>query len=833
MKPCRILIVEDEAIVAMDMEDRLGRLGYAIAGRSAKAEQALAMVERERPDLVLMDIRLQGERDGIAVAHAIRQQFQLPVIFITAYSEDATLDRAKLAEPYGYILKPFEDRELRSTIEITLYKHRAEQEILRLNRLYNLLSQVNQAIVRSSSREELLTTVCRLLVEHGGVDLAWIGRLDPATPRIEPVTSFAVRNTVLEQFEGLDCDRSKGAEQSFPSLLRGKPYICNECSDTGCCIVAARTPEESRCRSCGWFPLQLGGEIWGVLGLFTPHSGFFLQPETDLLQEVAADLSFALDKIAGDAHRKQAEEALHESNERLKALFERARDAIFITDPDTNIILEANAAAENLLGLSRAEIIGLHCSQFHSSPAADTPRNESSTQYALSSNPSPLEAELQRADGSRVPVEISAGLVELDGGRQVTQSLVRDISERKQAERERNRMEAQLRQAQKMEALGTLAGGIAHDFNNILGIIIGYTDMAYWETPPQSPIHRQLEQVLKAADRAKELVRQILAFSRRSEHERSCVEVGLIVKEVMKMLRASLPTTIEIKTEVTSKGQIMADPSQIHQLLMNLCTNAAHAMRERSGVLAVTLTDVHIAPEAIAPHSERQPGPHLQLTVEDTGQGMESSVLDRIFDPFFTTKEPGVGTGLGLAVVHGIVTSLNGAIEVSSTPGQGTTFQVLLPARQAAAVTEKEQAAGLAGGREHILLVEDERQLAIIAKQMLERLGYAVEYQTDGIEALQNFHRQMLQNPFDLVITDMTMPRLTGLELASRLHRLQPDLPIILCTGFSEMVSSEQARSLGIQGLLMKPFTWEQLAELIREVLSEVPSPESDATGQQ
>ena len=390
---------------------------------------------------------------------------------------------------------------------------------------------------------------------------------------------------------------------------------------------------------------------------------------------------------------------------------------------------------------------------------------------------------------------------------------------RRTAEEDRTRVEAQLRQAQKMEALGTLAGGIAHDFNNILGIIVGYTEMARWDAGEDSAAKSHLMEVLKAAERAKDLVQQILAFSRRSEQERRPIQVGLIVKEAMKMLRASLPSTINIKVNVASRAIVSADPTQIHQVLMNLCTNAAHAMSDNGGVLEVALTDVRVGPESIMPHSDVRPGPFVKLTVEDTGCGMDPAILDRIFDPFFTTKEPGVGTGLGLSVVHGIVKSHGGAIEVESSPGRGTTFQVLLPTMECTPGLETEAAGPLPRGRERILVVDDEPALAMAAKQMLERLGYRVDYRTSGIEALDTFRLQLTEGPFDLVITDMTMPDLTGTDLARELLALQPALPILLCTGFSEKMNAEKAKSLGIQGFLMKPVIMSELARMIREVL--------------
>jgi len=378
-----------------------------------------------------------------------------------------------------------------------------------------------------------------------------------------------------------------------------------------------------------------------------------------------------------------------------------------------------------------------------------------------------------------------------------------------------------LRQAQKMEALGTLAGGIAHDFNNILGVIIGYTEMAQMETDEGSSPQSSFQEVLKAANRAKDLVKQILAFSRQGEQEKRPVQVGLITNEALKMLRASLPSTIEIQKDVQSKAAVMADPTQIHQVLMNLCTNAAHAMRREGGILSVSLQDVRIEQDFIAPNSELLYGPYVRLTVKDTGHGIAPFILDRIFDPFFTTKKQGVGTGLGLSVVHGIVKSHGGAIEVESVPGQGTSFHVFFPAMEAAVEKPVVQAGALPSGSECILIVDDEPGLAKTTMQMLERLGYLVEFRTNGVDALEAVRARAHENRFDLVITDMTMPHLTGADLARELFKLDPQLAVVLCTGFSERMDPEKAQKLGIQGFLMKPFALRDLAEMVRRVLDE------------
>ena len=396
----------------------------------------------------------------------------------------------------------------------------------------------------------------------------------------------------------------------------------------------------------------------------------------------------------------------------------------------------------------------------------------------------------------------------------------KDITERNQAERERDQLEAQMRQSQKMEALGTLAGGIAHDFNNILGIILGFTELAKLESGEGSPMRENFDEVLKAAKRAKELVKQILAFSRRTDQEKMPFQLELIVKEALKVLRPSLPSTIEIKAEVLSKATVLADPTRMHQVLMNLCSNSAHAMQDQGGVLEVRLTDVMLEGKSLPSHAGLKPGPYVVLTVKDSGCGIDPAVINSIFDPFFTTKGLGEGTGLGLSVVHGIVKSYEGKIDVESEPGKGTMFTVLIPALNSECVPKEVVAqTPLPQGYERVLVVDDEPQLARAVQRMLKTLRYDVVTLSSGTEALEVLCHQPIEERFDLVITDMTMPHFTGADLARELRGLQFAIPVILMTGFSKNMDKEKAKSLGIQGFLMKPVGLEKLAKTVREVL--------------
>jgi len=397
-------------------------------------------------------------------------------------------------------------------------------------------------------------------------------------------------------------------------------------------------------------------------------------------------------------------------------------------------------------------------------------------------------------------------------------STVWDVTDHNHAEMEKIKLESQLRQSHKMEAIGTLAGGIAHDFNNILAAILGYADMAMDDTPAHSPAKYQIEQVLKAGNRAKELVKHILSFSRKETHERVPVQTHLIVKEALKLLRASIPTTVEIKQNIdSSSGDILADPTQIHQVIMNICTNAAQAMEEDGGLLEVDLFSVELKAEDLANQPNLKLGRYVKLTVKDYGIGIDKQNLDKIFDPYFTTKDVGKGSGMGLAVVIGIVRSHDGMITVESTRGKGTTFNLYFPRIEVQIHKEIKDNEPLPKGKEKILVVDDEESMVDMTKRRLERLGYNVTAKTSSTEALELFRSQ--PDLFDLVITDQTMPNLTGEQLAKKLMEIRPHIPIIVCTGYSSKVDAEKANFIGISAFIMKPVDKKELSRTIRQVL--------------
>ena len=506
--------------------------------------------------------------------------------------------------------------------------------------------------------------------------------------------------------------------------------------------------------------------------------------------------------------------ALQQSTHRYKTLFEGANDAIFLSDFE-NRIRDVNRVACERLGYSHQQLLKM--SPLDISTAGEAALWPKRRQQLKKKGYIIYETVHRTKNGKLIPIEVSSRVIEFDEEPSVL-TIARDISDRKEAEKEKAQLQSQLRHAQKMEAIGTLAGGIAHDFNNILQAIIGYTEITLFQINGQSKAKESLNEIIKACDRAKDLINQILSFSRKKEQKRKPLKISLIVKEVLKLLKASFPATIEIRQNIhPNSGTVEADPIQIHQIIMNLCTNAHHAMRDKGGTLEVILRPVELS-ASDGRISELVPGSYVELVVKDTGYGISADKIDRIFEPYYTTKEMGEGTGLGLAVVHGILKSYGGAVKVHSQSGKGAAFHVFFPRlAQEIKIIGTEEKENVLAGKEKILLVDDDQTIAYIVKQMLENLGYKVTPQYSSPEALEIFRSR--PNYFDLVITDMTMPKMTGDILAQRINKIRPDIPIILFTGHGDMIAEEKAKTMGIQAFLMKPLQTRHLAHKIRDLL--------------
>jgi PAS domain S-box-containing protein len=564
-------------------------------------------------------------------------------------------------------------------------------------------------------------------------------------------------------------------------------------------------------RSSLFAPLVSEGRAFGALVLMSRTSDHYGPKEIALAESVASQISGAIAHTDLLNEHQQAEAS-------LRSIFRVAPIGIGVVH--NRVLTQANDRICEMLGYAGEDLVGQSARILY--PTDEDFEFVGREKYLQihARGTGSVETRWQRKDGQIINVLLSSTHLDpSDLSKGVTFTAL-DITAGKQAEQERLRLEDRLRQSQKMEAIGTLAGGIAHDFNNILAAIIGFAELAKIEAQGNGEAKANLAEVLKASFRARDLVRQILTFSRQTETEFGPIQIKLIVKEALKLLRASLPSTIQIRQDLACKGLVLGDPSQIHQVVMNLCTNAYQAMYERGGILEVSLSETLINASPSPDFKVLPQGPCLRLRVRDNGPGIDPAIIHRIFDPYFSTKEKGKGTGLGLAVVHGIVKNHRGAIQVSSRLGEGATFDIYFPMAQTAAATdESAPEEAMVGGRERILFVDDESSIQFLGKQMLGSLGYEVTTCGTAIAALELFR----SNPstFDLVITDMTMPLMTGDRMAIEMMRLRPDLPVIICTGFNELLSKESVRQIGIRALLMKPFLKNEAATVVRQVLDQ------------
>lgn len=520
--------------------------------------------------------------------------------------------------------------------------------------------------------------------------------------------------------------------------------------------------------------------------------------------------------------RKRAETALRESEERFRALFEQAAVGVAQIETPTGRFLTVNNRYCEIVGYSREEMLGKTFQVLTHPDDLPADLNNMARLCRNEIREFSMEKRYFHKNGSMKWVNLTVSPLWQPGEEPTFHvAIVEDITERKQAEEEKQQLEAQLRQAHKMEAVGTLAGGIAHEFNNVLGIILGNAELAKDDIPEWSPARFNLDEIKGASLRARDVVRQLLTFSRKGEENQQPLDLALVVKDAVKFLRSSIPTTVEIRQNITDTCHtVIADPTQIHQVLLNLSTNAVHAMEETGGVLQFSLQNTTLGSTGQGPEAGLRPGEYVLLQVSDTGTGIPAEILERIFDPYFTTKEVGKGTGMGLAMVHGIVEAHGGSIQVESHPGSGTTFKIFYPAAKEKSRVLPALEEELPTGTERILFVDDETSIATLGALMLARLGYQAQAETNPTKALETFAADPEQ--FDLIITDTTMPGMTGDQLIKKVLQIRPNMKTILCTGYSQRIDEELARNIGARAYAIKPLDKKELARTVRKVLNEI-----------
>ncbi len=578
-----------------------------------------------------------------------------------------------------------------------------------------------------------------------------------------------------------------------------------------------------------------GNEETAVMAMKMGASDYLIKdPDGFYLKTLSLTVRNAIERRKAEDELKKYKETLEklvdqrtkklkESEERYRTLITRMINAFalqeIICDENGNPcdfrFLDVNAAFEEMTGIKKDKIIGK--TAFELIPGMDASLIEPYGKVALKGDSEYFEHYSEQLDKYFEILVYSPG-----SGQFAT--IYTDITYRKKAEEEKRLLEKQLLQTQKMEALGTLAGGIAHDFNNILSIIFGYIDLASFDLADTNKIMEDLEEMKQAANRAKDLINHILTVSQRTEHKKQFIQIDLVIKEAVNLLKSTIPSSIAINIDIDSKKTVLADSSQIHQVVINLCTNAYHAMKKSGGKLTVSLKDVEILKDDSASELDMPPGEYVRLDVTDTGHGMDDETLEKIFDPYFTTKEIGEGTGLGLAIVHGIITHHNGYISVSSGAGSGTTFHIYFPT----AVKETEADAVSTHpdppreGNERILVIDDEIGITNITSKILSEYGYNITVFNKSISAYEEIHKN--SDWYDLIITDMTMPEMSGLELAGKVREVDPGKPVIICSGYSDQINNEIATDMGVH-YISKPVVMSELTKLIREILDKPDTP--------
>ncbi len=855
MDKATILIVENDAVLALLLGNILSRHNYAIAGPLASGEEAISYLAGKSIDLILMDIELAGAINGINAAVTIHETSDTPVVFLTGFSQDQLIQEAKIANPYGYLIKPVAEQHLIATLEMALHRHSLDQ-------------QLRESRIALAKSEELVRKKLQALLDPEG---------DIGSVQLSDVVDAPVLQSMMEDFHRLtgmgigilDTEGrvlvGVGWQDICTKFHRCHPETLRNCHESDVELSSGTPAGEVKaylCKNGLWdlmTPIDIGGHHVGnvCLGQFfyddeTLDYQYFRRQaqkydfnEDDYLAALDRVPRWSRDKVTAAmafytglsrlistlshnslklsralAEKDAALNTLNENRAFQISLLENIPIPVFSKDTGGNYLV-CNSSYNKFFGKTAEQVHGADTFAVHPRELAQFYHDKDDELFRTGQD-QVYETQLQNSQG-----ELRDGIVHkalLTDSQGITTGLVGailDITERNKAEKEKKRLESQLLQAQKMEAIGTLAGGIAHDFNNILGAILGYAEMALEDCPTDSTTTHDLQQILQAGHRAKELVKQILAFSHQAEVEKIPLHPASIIKETVKLLRATLPTTITILPTIDpDTAQILADPIQLHQLTMNLCTNAYHAMEESGGTLTISLGNITSQADETNGNNAEISRKLVQLSIKDTGTGIPQQLRQKIFEPYFTTKEIGKGTGMGLAIVHGIVTSYGGTITCDSHPGKGTTFQITLPA-----LTEEETlaSAGIARqqpippGAESILFVDDEEILVEMTQIILERLGYRVTVRTSSLEALATFQNQ--PDAYDLVITDQTMPGMTGLDLGRRLLQIRPDLPIILCTGYSSLITEEKATMSGIKGFALKPLTKHVIATLIRKVL--------------
>jgi len=761
MSNSRILIVEDEGIIAKDIQSTLNRSGYSVVGIASSGEEAIKKAMEIHPDIVLMDIVLEGAMDGVEAAEYIRDHFDIPVVYLTAYSDDTTLQRAKITEPFGYILKPFQEKELYTTIEMAIYKHTMQGKLKESEQwLATTLKSIGDAVIATDTGK-LITFM---------------------NPVAEALTGWkqeeAIGKPLKDVFKVINEKTGKQADDPVAKVLR-EGVIVGLANHT---VLIAKDGTKRPVDDSGAPIRDDKGKIIGVVLVFR-----------DITE------------------RKKAQEALQRSELKYRELVQNANSIILRMDSQGNVTF-FNEFAQQFFGYTEDEILGKNVVGSIVPKTDSELRNLAAMIRDIGLNPEEYannENENMRKDGGRIWVAwTNKAIYDKDGNIVEILCVGNDVTERKLLER-------QLLQALKMESIGTLAGGVAHDFNNLLMGILGNASLMLMNTDPADPNRNRLKSIEKQVENGSKLTSQLLGYARKGKYELKHINLNQLVKDTSELFsrtRKDISIYLELSPDLFVAE---ADKGQIEQVLWNLYVNAADAMPGGGDFILKTFNTDHknMKGRLYVP----KPGRYVVLAVTDTGVGMDKKIQQRIFDPFFTTKDMGRGTGLGLASAYGIIKGHDGYIDVESRKGEGATFSIYLPASEkkiakAAKITEK-----LLKGTETVLLVDDEEIILDVGRDLLKAMGCRVITARDGREAVEMYQKN--QDDIDIVILDMIMPNISGGDTYDRMKEIKPHIKVLLSSGYSIDGQATDILNRGCNGFIQKPFTINKLSAAIRQIL--------------
>lgn len=889
MEKTLILVVEDEAIIAKDLQWRLEAMGYEVPYVAATGEEAIESARKNHPDLVLMDIMLLGPVDGIEAADNIRSLDDIPVIYLTAYADEEILERAKITDPFGYLIKPVGDKELHSSIEMTLNKHRTDKKLKENEKwLSTVLSSIGDAVITTDTGGSVLSmnpaaeyltgwekdnalgksieevfniideategkcahpfhTVVKdktvvsmanhiLLITRNGNRIPVANSTAPIKDEKGNVIGVVlIFSDVTKRKEAEDALRK--SEEQVRMLLNSTAEAiygvdtegnCTFCNPSGLQLLGYESEEEllgknmhrlihhtridgteypaSDCRIYDVFRTGEGIHtddevLWRSDGssFYTEYRAYPVRKDDEIIGAVVTFLDVS--------KRKEAEKF-------IKNILESVGEGFIVIDKDYRI-LSANKAYCDQVKSPLEEIRGKHC--YEISHHIDIPcykaGEECPVKHTLETgDPQKVLHTHYDKEGNTSYSEIKSYAMKDESG-EITSVIetVNDLTEQR-------KLEAQLRQAQKMEAVGHLAGGVAHDFNNILTAIVGYASLLKMKIVDDDPLRHNVQQILSSAERAANLTQSLLAFSRKQIMNPRPENFNVIIESVSKLLNRLIGEDIKLKTSLTKEDlTVMADRGQIEQVLMNLATNARDAM-PNGGTITLESQRVVLDKEYEAVHAFGKAGTYALISFTDTGIGMDEKTREMIFEPFFTTKEVGRGTGLGLAMTYGIIKQHNGYINVYSEPGEGTTFKIYLPIIKAGLKeTKPVEVKPLLGGTETVLLAEDDDEARTLTKTVLEEFGYKVIEAVDGEVAINKYNEN--KEKIRMVILDVIMPKKSGKEVYEEIIKSAPDIKVLFTSGYTAEIIHKKGVLEEDLNFLSKPFSPQEVLKKVREVL--------------